>query len=461
LDKKKWKGASTTDPTFPNQREVIKHSEVIMKVTEKRTQVNAQHILNVAVDVASRKLDVHFELPLSPGCQRVYQETIVNSSISIKKSLEKYHNLAVEQGYLNTRVVCEPTGPYSRNLLTLARDRNCLTAYVSGEAVKNAKVIEFNSHNKTDAADAQVIYSLAERNKVLVHREYSRDYACLRVLNTHYEDIDKNCVRARNQVHNTLKHLFPDCSLDSDALYSKTGQAIYSCYRFNPWLITAYGYSKFEARIKKKAKYARKKTLRKIFDEAKASCLKSTQELATSLSMCLSAHYDDFLINDDRKKQLREQMCELLGSIRLEDEQIPAEQKDFVSEFHIARLLAETGPLSDFKNFNQLNNYLGLNLRERQSGTYKGRAKLSKRGRPLARKVLSLIILPLVKESALYGPAYHKEKKRSGKPGKLLMCNYMKKWFKAFFGIYRSHSAFDKSRLFIDRGSYEKLKASA
>ena len=44
-----------------------------MKITEKRTQVNAQHILNVGVDVASRKLDVHFELPVSPGCQRVYR----------------------------------------------------------------------------------------------------------------------------------------------------------------------------------------------------------------------------------------------------------------------------------------------------------------------------------------------------------------------------------------------------
>ena len=432
-----------------------------MKITEKRTQVNAQHILNVAVDVASRKLDVHFELPVSPGCHRVYQETIVNRSLSIKKALDNYRKLALEQGYLNLRIVCEPTGPYSRNLLAMALDQNCLTAYVSGEAVKNAKVIEFNSHNKTDAADAQVIYSLAERNKVLVHREYSREYACLRVLNTHYEDIDKNCVRARNQIHNTLKLLFPDCSLSSDALYSKTGQAVYQCYQFNPWAITSYGYRKFELRIKKKAKYARKKTLRKIFDDAQASCLKSTQDISTSLSMCLSDHYDDFLSNDARKEQLQAQMCVLLSKIRLNDEHVPASQKDFVSEFHIARLLAETGPLSDFNNLKQLNNYLGLNLRERQSGTYKGRAKLSKRGRPLARKILSLIILPLVRKEALYGPAYHKEKELSGKPGKLLMCNYMKKWFKAFFGIYRSQSAFDKSRLFIDRGTYEKLEASA
>ena len=152
-------------------------------------------------------------------------------------------------------------------------------------------------------------------------------------------------------------------------------------------------------------------------------------------------------------------MCEILGSVRLEDEQIPESQKDFVSEFYIARLLAETGPLSDFNNLKQLNNYLGLSLRERQSGMYKGRAKLSKRGRPLARKVLSLIILPLVKKQALYGASYHKSKEH--KAGTLLMCNYMKKWLKAFFGIYRSQSAFDKSRLFIDRGTYEKIKVSA
>ena len=431
-----------------------------MKITVKTTPVNTKHILNVGVDVASRKLDIHSEVETSPGSRQVYQETIVNRSLSIKKALDNYRKLALDQGYLNLRIVCEPTGPYSRNLLAMALDQNCLTAYVSGEAVKNSKVIEFNSHNKTDTADAEVIYTLAERNKVLVHREYSADYGNLRTLNTHYEDIEKNCVRARNQIHNKPQLFFPDCPLTKTTLYSNTGQAVYKCYQFNPWLITAYGYSNFESRIKKKAKYARKATLREIFDSATASCLKSQEDLSTSLSVCLSDHYEDFLRNDTRKEQIQAQMCELLREIRLTDKNIPAAQKDFVSEFHIARLLAESGPLSDFNNLKQLYNYLGLNLSERQSGISKGRAKLSKRGRPLGRKVLSLITFPLVRKEALFGATYHKAK-NNGKPSKLLMCNYMKKWLKAFFGIYRSKSAFDKSRLFIDRGTYEKIAASA
>jgi len=154
-------------------------------------------------------------------------------------------------------------------------------------------------------------------------------------------------------------------------------------------------------------------------------------------------------------------MISILKEIRKEETNIPQASSNFVSEFHIARLLAETGPLSDFGTYKELLNYIGMNLRERKSGFYTGKTKLSKKGRSVARKVLSQIILPLVHRKRLYGPAYHEIKKRTGKPGTLLMTNFMRKFLKSFFGIYKSKTKFDENRLFIDAGAYNKLFKSA
>ena len=48
--------------------------------------------------------------------------------------------------------------------------------------------------------------------------------------------------------------------------------------------------------------------------------------------------------------------------------------------FNLARLIGQTGPLGDFRSKRQLLRYAGMNLRERESGTYKGQTRLSKKG---------------------------------------------------------------------------------
>jgi len=430
-----------------------------MKITEKTLEVNANHILNIGVDVSSRKLDVHFECPLQLNKREVYREQILNRSVEIEEALKNYLSLAQSKGFLNLRIVCEPTGPYSLNLLSMATHLNCLTAYVSGEAVKNSKIIEFNGTNKNDLVDAELINSLAERNKVLIHRTYSANYTRLRMLNSHYEDVDKAYVSARNQVHNTLKQLWPDYSSKLSLLYASTGQALYRCYGFNPWKIVSYNYSYFERRMRTHCKGVWSSTLKQIYRDAEESVRNHCSDAASTLESILSDHYENCLRGLERKASLKTEMKTILSEIREQDDRIPQARVNFISEFHIARLLAETGPLSDFKNLKQLTKYLGLNLRERQSGEYQGRVRLSKRGRSLARKILSLVVLPLTTQKALYGPDYHRIKTQKDKPGKLVMCIFMKRFLKSFFGIYRSHQSFDSRRLFIDRGSYEKLNS--
>ncbi|MCP3900477.1 MAG: IS110 family transposase, partial [Desulfobacteraceae bacterium] len=86
------------------------------------------------------------------------------------------------------------------------------------------------------------------------------------------------------------------------------------------------------------------------------------------------------------------------------DSKLPKAYKGVITTFHLARIIAETGPLSDFDSWRKLMRFAGFNLCERQSGKYRGKTKISKKGRRLIRKVLNLIILPLIRKQSLYSP---------------------------------------------------------
>jgi transposase len=431
-----------------------------MKVSEEIIEVNPIKALNIGVDVASKKLDIYFEVQ-NGNTRKVYREKIPNRSTDIIAFLHECQVLADANNFTHVQVVCEPTGPYAVNLLSSALSHNCLTAFVNPEAVHKSKVIETNSSGKTDLIDAKVIFRLAQQERLLIHRIYSKEYGQLREYGKHYDDVENDYTRARNHIASTLQILWPDYSSKIDNIYSKAGQTLFAEYGFNPWLIIKQGKTHFFENMRKKSKGVRNSTLEKLWSDAEATCQHNNSDLASDHQEIFAYHYELYLHCEDRKKWLQNKMKQILKVIRQSDENIPAAQVNFVSELNIARLLGETGPLRDFKSYEQLQNYLGMNLRERQSGDYKGKTQLSKKGRPLGRKILSQIVLPLVKTSRLYGPAYHKKREETGKPGTLVMTNFMRKFLKSFRGIYFSNEQFDLMRLFIDKGAYHKLYKTA
>jgi transposase len=113
----------------------------------------------------------------------------------------------------------------------------------------------------------------------------------------------------------------------------------------------------------------------------------------------------------------------------------------------LARILAETGPLTDFHAFRQLWRYGGLNLRPRQSGMMNGQQRQSKRGRSRLRHVLAQAVLKRVVRGQLYGEYYHR-KRQSGMCGGKAMTAVARKFLKLLFGLERSPQDFDPQRVF-------------
>ena len=62
----------------------------------------------------------------------------------------------------------------------------------------------------------------------------------------------------------------------------------------------------------------------------------------------------------------------------------------------IAGFIAEVSDIRHFKSPKQIQKYAGLKLVENSSGKYKGRSRISKRGRRKLRRILYQVMIPLL-----------------------------------------------------------------
>jgi len=402
----------------------------------------------VACDVSKDRINVMMRLGRS-----VIEEEWANRTQAIRGQLEVLQRKAALTGFGQLRVVAEPTGVYYRVLLRTAQRMGLEVAQVSGEAVAKMRVIESNDTGKTDLKDPFVIHSLARLGKTQIFRELTGLYALLREWHKEYNQADRQVVMAKGSVHTLLKQLFPDFDFCKDFMYSGSGVALFEVYQGNPYRIVQDGKARFAQRMRKQVSGIRQTTLDRLYTQASQSVTSGTGDRhAELLAWRLQRTWQDYRRHQQRKDEVKRIMAEVYGELRTQDPKLPMGEPGVISTFHLARLVAETGPLGDFRSRRQLLRYAGLNLREKQSGLFRGQTRGSKKGRRLLRKVLGLIVLPLVRRGELYGDYYHQHKERM--PGTKAMSAVMRKFLKLYWGWYQSGQAFDRSRVFVSASQY-------
>lgn len=408
--------------------------------------------MDVSVDVHKDILNFFFE---TGG--REYSDECGNKTTTIMKRLESYFAIARESGFQSLRIICEPTGQYQNKLLRIARVKGFFTSYVNAESVAKFRVIETNDAGKTDTKDPRVIRTLGVLDKVMKHRLLPEGYLVLRKLNRMYDEIEGTITSLRCRIDRLLVELFCDYSFKKDFLYSDSGQALFRHYGANPYRIVAAGFKKFSATMKIATSRIQRTTLERLWQDAQSSVLNQQPEEYIALQeVHLRQLLEDWKLQIERKEEVIEKMIAIVARLREDDPHIPPPTSGVISEKNIARLLGETGPLSDFANWRMLMRYGGLNIRMRQSGKYQGQNKISKRGRRLMRKILQNIALPLVRRHYLYGEYYYRKKEIEKMPGNKAMTTVARHFLKKFFGWYKSARAFDPQRFFACETQYRK-----
>ena len=149
----------------------------------------------------------------------------------------------------------------------------------------------------------------------------------------------------------------------------------------------------------------------------------------------------------DNQHTIRYRMVEELERLHSRGELKTAPHQAPIGPFMLARVLAETGPLSDFKSIQQLWRYAGFNLRQKQSGGMQGINRLSKKGRSRLRRCTMQSCIKLVVRGQLFGEYYH-GKKAAGMAGNKALVAVSRKVLKLLHGLEKSGGQYQPRRVF-------------
>ena len=195
-------------------------------------------------------------------------------------------------------------------------------------------------------------------------------------------------------------------------------------------------------------------TAERLVSAAEASVRSAPPEVvAAVLSDRLAVLVTELEVHEGQAERLKEQI-EALGERLKSQDAIPPidEAVEGITLFNLARIVGQTGPLSDFASKRQLLRYAGMNLRERESGRYKGQTRLSKKGRPLLRKVLGQAVFPALRGDRLFGERYAERRKRM--PEQKARVAAMRKLLVMVWGAHRSGGPFDPARVYASESAY-------
>lgn len=421
-----------------------------MNITVSQADVNDAQAMIVAFDVGMVRLNSLCRLVLQ-GRKVEIRDECGNRMRQIESCLREYQRKATELGLRCLHVVCEPTGGYERKLLGVARRLGCTTAYVSGQAVHQSLALESNDTGKSDHKDPGTIHTLARLGKTLQTRELSDPYQQMRRLNEMYEDEDKTVVSIRTHLHAAVAELFVDWPMVSGFLFTGPGAALVKTYGCSPYRIVADGRTRFQERLRGTGCAVRVKTVAKLWQAAESSVRHLQGEgLQQILQARVCELYADWQRHEARREQYGQQLARIYEG--LPEAGVLNSLPSRISHVLLARLVAETGPMRDFRHIRQLWRYAGLNLRERSSGTYVGQTRISKKGRSLLRKVLYQIVFShLIVKGGLYSATYRRKKAEMANGMKAIVA-IMRHFLKCVHALVRSGQEFTAERLFLSPG---------
>lgn len=423
-----------------------------MNVQDLPRKINATDQLVVCFDVSKEKLDGYAIHVRRGAVDREITVSLDRRADQIEEQLYELADYANRHDLSGLCVVCEPTGGYDEELLRLARQQGHETAYVNTEHTAKMSTVESGDTGKTDRSDARAMSLIAAVDRTQDRRDLAGKYGRPRELGQIYDDSSQQATRARTRFHDVLKQLFCGYEKSASFLFDKTGAAVMEEYAWDPEAILEDGYEQFCERIKAHVKRARWATLKALYKQARRSARMQWLEHYRLLwKRRLKQLWTDYKRYTRRKEQAGQRITHLYQQLQEQGKVPPPFEK--VSTLQLGRLVGELGPLDDFDCWEEVQKYVGLNLRECQSGDYEGELKITKKGRPLARKILGQMAYQLVQDEELYGE-YYRQKQDRGMPGPKALVAVMRKLLKLIVGLYKSDRPYDPERVFTCRSQH-------
>ena len=311
-------------------------------------------------------------------------------------------------GAKRVRVVMEPSGTYGDALRAQAWEAGIEVHRVSSKRVHDLAEVHDGVPSHHDAKSTVIIGNLhlqGRSERWPLRSEKERDaVAAVKIMSWHQEQLQKG----KGHLEAELARYWPEL-LELQELGSATQLA----------LLKEYGSAQAVAADPKGAAKLIRKVGRGGVSEEKLvaildSATQTTGMVPTELERQRMMHLAE---ETDRSRKLEEQarhtVHELMG-----DEPMVQQLAKVVGETTAAVLYADVGDPRAFEKPAQYAKSIGLNLKEKSSGKYKGVVHITKRGNSRARQYLYLAVIRMLKECDVIRAWFDRKRARDGGKGK-------------------------------------------
>lgn len=330
----------------------------------------------------------------------------------------------------------ESTGPYAEPLLHFLRKRDVRLVQVNPFHTKRLKELQGNSPNKTDRKDPKVIADIIELGHALTVIIPEGTVAELRRLTQARERSIQRMSMLMSQLQDLIFLIFPEFMTAMKDITIKSTQYILKNYP-RPHDVVEAGVE-FLTQILKKVSRGRlgKERAEALYRAAKESIGlgEGRESIVLEIKETVSAieSIERFI------KELKKHMSKHLKDVPYS--RCILSMKG-IGEITASGLIGEMGDFKKYRTIAEVIKHAGLDLFEISSGKHKGTRRISKRGRPLLRKLLFFASINVVRKGGILHKQYrhHLEK---GMPKIKALIAISRKLLSIIFALVRDHSVY-------------------
>lgn len=330
----------------------------------------------------------------------------------------------------------EPTGPYAEPLLHFLRKHNVRLVQVNPFHTKRLKELQGNSPSKTDQKDPKVIADIIELGHALTVIIPEGAVADLRRLTQARERGIQRMSMIMSQLQDLVFLIFPEFMPVMKDITTRSTQHLLKHYP-RPQDVVETGVEPL-TQILKKVSRGRlgKERAEALYHAAMDSVgLREGQE-----SIVLEIKEMVSVIEGIEKfiKELEKHMSKYLKDVPYS--RFILSMKG-IGEITAAGLIGEMGDFKKYATISEVIKHAGLDLFEISSGTHKGTRRISKRGRPLLRKLLFFASLNVVRKGGILHKQYLQHLGK-GMPKIKALIAISRKLLSIIFALVRDHSVY-------------------
>jgi transposase len=369
------------------------------------------------------------------GNKQFYVEIPMDSkgfSILLRKI--KAHNKDLSE----VAVAMESTGCYHINLLCFLLSQGILCFIVNPLLISNYAKLSLRK-TKTDKKDSLTIARFLLANKdTLTSTLFCQDIQDLRDLSRERESLTDHISRMKNDIKRLLHITFPELQSLCKTIFTET------MLNFLKQFPSARIIRNADIQDIENALIHKKRVLYHAIDIVKMAKV-SVATSSRAKELILSEKASTVLYLQEKKQKITELLIESCELMRIDDLNIITSIGG-VSDITGSTFLAELGDIRNFTSHKHVIAFAGLDPAVYQSGQYKGKGKISKRGNKHLRRVIFLMTMCVVRTNSVFKKYFQRRKQEGLAPIKALFAT-SHKLIRVIFAMLSKKTLFRKEVL--------------